>query len=500
MISLPAPVGRKQSTPRIIRCAIYTRKSTDEGLDREFNTLQAQREAGEAYVRSQQHEGWRIVEKRYDDGGYSGGNTDRPALTELLADVHAGLVDVVIVYKIDRFSRSLLDFAKLMELFDRQQVALVSVTQQFNTGSSMGRLTLHMLLAFAQFEREVISERTRDKMAATRRKGRRCGGRPVLGYDVDPDTKQLVVQSMEAEQVRAIFDLYLKLGGLTVTVQELVARGWVNKRWTTRDGRALGGTPFDKGTLYHLLRNVVYVGKVSYKGEIHPGIHEAIVDTNVWDRVQGQLTANGRDGGARVRNPSGALLKGLLYCVACGKAMSPTHTTKNGCVRYGYYGCMTAQKRGRRACPTRLVRAESLESFVLDRIRAIGTDLRLQQEVAGRIDSQRQEQLNELASEGRMLSAEGSGRPFDTEATQARLGIIDRQMAALEQIDIDDDEVAMTLVRYDEVWNVLQPSERVRIIRCLIHRIDYDAVNGKIDVTFLPLGKQLLHLTAEAST
>jgi site-specific DNA recombinase len=491
------PTTAKPKPKQTIRCAIYTRKSTDEGLDREFNSLDAQREAGEAYVRSQQHEGWSIVPNRYDDGGVSGGTMDRPALQQLLADIRTGLIDVVVVYKVDRFSRSLLDFAKLMALFDEHGVTLVSVTQQFHTGSSMGRLTLNLLLTFAQFEREMISERTRDKMAATRRKGRWCGGRPVLGYDVVERT--LVVQPVEADRVRAIFALYLELGGLIATVHELNARGWTTKRWTTRDDQTLGGKPFTKTSLYQLLRNVTYVGQVAYKKEIHQGVHEPIIDRATWDRVQEHLTGNGRDGGARARNPSGALLKGLLFCAACGRAMTPTHCTKRGHIRYTYYACSTNQKQGRRCCPTRPIRLEAIESFVLERIRAIGTDVELQQEVAARIEPERDAQLDSLATEARGLTQDLARQPLDGSSAALRLADIERRMAALEQVEIDHREIADLLSRFDDVWRALEPAERVRIVRFLIQRVEYDAAAGKIDVTFQPLGMQLLQpeLSAE---
>src|SRR5207249_10149321 len=234
---------------QVLRCAIYTRKSTEEGLEQEFNSLDAQREAAEAYIASQKNEGWSCLPTRYDDGGFTGGNMDRPALKRLLADIVAGQVDAIIVYKLDRFSRSLLDFAKMMETLDKHQVAFVSITQQFSTGTSMGRLVLNVLLSFAQFEREIIAERTRDKIAATRRKGKWTGGTPILGYDVYPQANRLVVNADEAERVRAIFALYLEQQALVPVVEELERRGWVNKRWRTKAGHERGGLRFTKTNL-----------------------------------------------------------------------------------------------------------------------------------------------------------------------------------------------------------------------------------------------------------
>lgn len=284
-MSRPIAAAAAQPPP-VVRCAIYTRKSTEEGLDQDFNSLHAQRESAEAFIASQQHEGWLCLPEHYDDGGYSGGTMERPALQRLLTDIEAGKVDCVVVYKVDRLSRSLLDFARILEAFERHRVSFVSVTQQFNTATSMGRLVLNVLLSFAQFEREMISERTRDKIAATRRKGRWCGGRPILGYDVDRQGAKLVVNADEAAQVRAIFQLYLDDERLMPVVEELRRRGWRNKRWITRKGVQCGGGAFDKSSLWHLLTNVTYLGKVRYKDEIHDGQHEAIVDAEVWQRVQ----------------------------------------------------------------------------------------------------------------------------------------------------------------------------------------------------------------------
>jgi site-specific DNA recombinase len=357
------------STLPVVRCAIYTRKSTEEGLDQEFNSLDAQREAAEAYVRSQAHEGWVCLRERYDDGGFTGGNMERPALQRLLNDIKAGKIDVVVTYKVDRLSRSLLDFAKMMAVFEEHRVSFVSVTQQFHTATSMGRLILNVLLSFAQFEREMIAERTRDKIAATRRKGRWCGGMPILGYDIDRHSVKLVVNEEEAARVRTIFALYLKQRGLMATVEELARRGWHNKRWLTRKGRSCGGQPFVKTSLAKLLSNVTYVGKVKYKDEVHAGEHQAIVDETLWQRVQDLLNDNRTSGKGTVPKPSDALLKGLLYCAACGRAMTPTYACRNGAKRYRYYICSGVLKRGRQSCPTRLVPAGAIEQFVIDQIR-----------------------------------------------------------------------------------------------------------------------------------
>jgi len=359
-------------TPTTVRCAIYTRKSTEEGLDKAFTSLDAQREAALAYINSQQHAGWIALPKRYDDGGYSGGTMDRPALAQLLRDIQAGQIDCLVTYKVDRFSRSLLDFAKMIEILDRHQVAFVSVTQNFSSATPMGRLVLHILLSFAQFEREIIAERTRDKIAATRRKGKWCGGMPLLGYDVDLHTTQLMINEEEAEQVRTIFRLYRKHKALEPVLQELVRRGWCTKRWTTRKGRWRGGKPFTKGTLRKLLSNCTYRGQVRYRNETHVGEHQAIVDAALWQEVQNLLRRPRRD--RRESSKQGYLLQGLLRCRPCGCAMTPSQTRK-GTRLYRYYTCCAAQKHGWQGCPSKAVPAGEIEQFVLEQIHQRGREL-----------------------------------------------------------------------------------------------------------------------------
>jgi len=348
----------------LVRCAVYTRKSTEEGLQQEFNSLDAQREACQAYVLSQQHEGWICLPERYDDGGFSGGTLDRPALRRLLDDMAAGHIDCVVVHKVDRLSRSLLDFARIMESLDKHGICFVSVTQQFNTASSMGRLVLNVLLSFAQFEREMIAERTRDKIAATRRKGKWCGGPPILGYDVHH--MKLVINEEEAAKVRAIFELYVQEQTLRAVVDELRRRGWRNKRWRTRQGQERGGYPFSKTSLRLLLTNVLYVGQITYRSEVHAAEHPALVDQRLWQQVQDLLRLQSKAMAARTR--SGALLKGLLHCRRCGRAMTPAHSTKNRRRRYHYYVCTGAQKLGWHTCPNPSVAAAAMEQFVLEQL------------------------------------------------------------------------------------------------------------------------------------
>jgi site-specific DNA recombinase len=353
---------------QVIRCAVYTRKSTEEG-QRQFTSLDAQREAGEAYIASQAHAGWLCLPDRYDDGGFTGGNMDRPALARLLTEIRAGKVDCVVVYKVDRLSRSLLDFAKMMETFDKHHISFVSVTQQFNTATSMGRLVLNILLSFAQFEREIISERTRDKIAATRRKGKWTGGPALLGYDLDPHAAKLKVNPKEAARVRAIFELYLQYRSLETTVRELARRRWRTKQRHNGDGDQCGGRRFTRPTLHRLLTNVTYTGKVRYQNEVYAGEQPALVPLEIWQRVQDLLRNNRGSVRGRAENRSGALLQGLLYCTACACAMTPT-SSKCGGKRYRYYFCCAAHRRGRQSCPAKSIPASAIEETVLEQIHA----------------------------------------------------------------------------------------------------------------------------------
>lgn len=306
---------------------------------------------------------------------------ERPALQRLMLEVQAGRVDAVVVYKVDRLSRSLIDFARMMEVFERHKISFVSVTQRFSTADSMGRLTLNMLLSFAQFEREIISERTRDKIAAARRRGKWSGGRPILGYDLESPPNRLVINELEAQRVREIFELYLKHEALIPVVTELERRGWKTKSWTTRKGRIIGGGGFDKGLLYLLLQNVTYIGKVRHKEHVYDSEHPGIVPPPTFQRVQEVLKRNGSNGGTTVRNRYSALLKGILKCETCGCSMGYTYSSSRrprptgkgngtGGIRYRYYVCRNAQKRGWSTCMSKSVQASLIEEFVIDQLRA----------------------------------------------------------------------------------------------------------------------------------
>lgn len=438
------------SKPSVVRCAVYTRKSTEEGLNQEFNSLDAQREACEAYIASQKHEGWALLAECYDDPGYSGATADRPALKRLLRDVEAGRIDTVTVYRLDRVSRFLPDFARINEIFEKHMCALVSVTEAFSTATPAGRLHLNMLMSFSQHEREVIAERTRHKMAAARRRGRWIGGIPILGYDIHPDGGKLLANKTEAKRVRQIFELYLEKESLLDTCRELNRRGWTTKAWTTREGVARTGKPWTKTALSTLLTNWTFAGKIQFEGVVYEGEQEGIVDPEVFDRVQLLLKRNNRCKGQATRNKHNALLRGLLQCAACGTAMSHVYTMR-GTRRYRYYSCTTAQKRGRDACPTRPLPAGEIEAFVVERIRTIGTDRHLQTDI--------------LKQAGK---------------------------------EVDRADLEAKLAEFTPVWDALIPKERARVIELIVERIAFDAAREVIAVTFRPAG--IAALTAEVAS
>jgi site-specific DNA recombinase len=412
--------------PKRSRCAIYTRKSSEEGLDMEFNSLDAQREACEAYVASQRSEGWATIRERYDDGGFSGGTLERPALKQLLADIKAGLIDVIVVYKIDRLSRSLMDFAKLVEVFDRNSVTFVSVTQSFNTTTSMGRLTLNILLSFAQFEREVIGERIRDKFAASRKRGMWMGGFVPMGYDVKD--RKLVVNEAEAQTVRMIFERFVALGSASTLARALQAERVLNKR----------GKRIDKGFLYKLLRNRVYLGEAVHKGTSYPGEHTAIITQDLWDGVQAILKESPRERGAKNRVGTDALLKGIIFA-ANGTAMTPTFTRKGE--RLYHYYVSTDLLRNREipegAGPPRLPAAVVENAVISEMRRLIGSpDITL-----------------------RVLEAcRKSGE------------------------NVDERAVIETLQRFDGLWSSLFPVEQARIVRLLVDRVTVSSQGLAVDL------------------
>ncbi len=354
---------------KILRCAVYTRKSTEEGLDMEYNTLDAQREAGEKYIEAMRHEGWRIMPEQYNDGGYSGGNMDRPGLQKLMADIEAGRVDVVVVYKIDRLSRSLADFAKMVEIFDKHDTSFVSVTQHFNTKDSMGRLTLNILLSFAQFEREVTGERIRDKFAASKKKGMWMGGPPPLGYDVVE--RKLLTNAKEAPQVKYIFERFVALGSLSLLANELNTKGHKTKSYISQTGKHQGGKAFSLQALRTILNNRLYLAEVHHKGKYYPGQHQALIEKDLFDKAQSIFAENA--GVKRKRTyaaKSDALLKGIIVCGGCESAMSPTYTRKKN-KQYRYYITNSYRQHTCGECPVSRIPAGEIEEIIKGQLRAV---------------------------------------------------------------------------------------------------------------------------------
>ncbi|KAA5541487.1 recombinase family protein [Roseiconus nitratireducens] len=506
----------KTSTPTT-RCAIYTRKSTEEGLDQEFNSLDAQRAASESFIQSQREEGWVINAERYDDGGFSGGNMDRPAFKRLIEDIEAGKIDCVVVYKVDRLSRSLLDFSRVMETFDKYGVSFVSVTQQFNTTHSMGRLTLNILLSFAQFEREIIGERIRDKIAANCRRGQWTGGYPILGYDVDRTerTPKLIINAQEAARVRQIFTLYLELKSLTAVCDELHRLGWKNKSWMTKKGDVKGGREFDAGSLHALLRHPLYIGRIKHKNETYAGRHEAIVDAAIFDRVQTQLRANNNNRGNRLPSKSGGLLKGLLRCPQCNMAMVH-NVNRRGSRSYRYYTCCGALKRGRKSCQHPNLPAAEIEAAVVQQIHCISRDDGLRAEIVRQseeavrlqrkeFDTQHQQLTRQLTrdhAEVQRLSTSESINSITTlrlaelhervERSERQLRTVKARLNEIDEGRLDASEIAAAMGNFDRVWTALTIREQAELLQLLIARVEFDQTDCTIAISFHASGIKTL--------
>ena len=409
---------------RRMRCAVYTRKSSEEGLDQEYNSIDAQRDAGHAYIASQRAEGWIPVADDYDDAAFSGGNMERPALRRLMTDIEAGKIDVIVIYKIDRLTRSLADFSKMVEVFERQGVSFVSVTQQFNTTTSMGRLMLNVLLSFAQFEREVTGERIRDKIAASKRKGMWMGGIPPLGYDVE--NRRLVPNENEAKLIRHIFKRFVELGSGTMLFKELKLDGVTSKAWTTQDGKTREGKLIDKGLIYKLLNNRTYLGELRHKEQWYQAEHPPIIDRVVWDQVHAILATNGRVRGNATRATVPYLLKGIVFG-SDGRALSPFHTTKKNGRRYRYYVPQRENKEHAGASGLPRLPAAELESAVLDQLRVLlrSPDL-----------------LGEILP--RAIELDPS---------------------------LDEAKVTVAMTRLDTIWDQLFPVEQTRIVKLMVEKV-----------------------------
>jgi len=498
------------------RTVIYTRKSTTAGLDQKFTSLDAQRETCEEYVRRQP--GWVLSETRYDDGGFTGANTDRPAFQRLLADVEAGLIDVVVVYKIDRLSRSLLDFAQLMHRFEELGVALVIVTQNFSTADAMGRLVLNMLMSFAEFEREMIGERTRDKIAASRRRGMWTGGSVPFGYT--NEDKKLVVNELEAVLVREIFALYGEHRSALGVARALNGRGTTKQR-LARSGQRRESRAWTNNDVLRILKHPIYAGYTVLNGELCEGVHTPLVDRALFRQTQALIAAaTQRRGPGGGRNPD-YLLTGLLRCANCGAAFTPASTTSaSGITVHRYYRCVKRTKEGKKACPSLPLPARAIEDHVIERLREVATTGTLAADVAERVKARARARRQDISIECRRLplliettSAEarqltttiasatgGARRPLEerlnelgqeAERHTARLAEAERELANLDAIEVEADWVARCLADFDTIWDALIPANRVRLLQALVQCVDVDQAHNQVSVVLADLAAEV---------
>lgn len=494
-----SPHPKLPSTPSAKRCAIYTRKSTSSGLEQEFNSLDAQRDACEHYIRSQAHQGWRSLDTRYDDGGFTGKNIERPAMQQLLQDVQDRKVDVVVVYKLDRLCRSLLDFARVMELFNRVGCEFVAVTQNFSTADAIGRLTLNILMSFAEFEREMIAERTRDKIVATRRKGKWTGGPVPLGYRVED--KRLVVEEFEAGIVRDAFEAFLAHQQTATVAREM------NRRQRLA-GPGRGPRCWTKDLVARLLRNPVYAGLVRCGEEVVAGEHQPILSQEVFYRAQALLDR--RRSGVRHGNNPDYILRGLLRCAGCGGAFTPGSTRKGG-REYRYYRCATRDKHGPERCSAPPLPAATIETFVAERVGSVAANTAtvdellqgLRQRVASRREHLTEERKRLPAAIGALSASMNSkmtalanltGRaraeaeahlPQDgqeLDRLEGRLREVERELARLGEQDATADWVSEMLGNFPRIWNALIPANRARLLAALVDRIEVNGETGCVEI------------------
>ena len=485
---------QKEGKP--LRAAVYTRVSTEDGLEQEFNSLDAQRDACLAFIKSQKGQGWEVIPDSFDDGGFTGANLRRPALSRLLEEIKAGRIDCVVTYKVDRLSRSLLDFVRMMETFDQHNVAYVSVTQQINSSTPMGTLMYHILLSFAQFERQQIAERTRDKMRAAKKRGKWIGGWPPLGYDVDPAAKRLVVNPAEAVQVREIFKLYTEEQSLSATLRGLEKLKIHGKRWLTKAGKPFGGRPFTKSTIHRMLTNILYLGKVTLDGEVYPGEHEAIIDSQEFETVKALLAANHRKGTGPTGSKYEPLLRGLLYCAQCQRTMIHATTKKTDNRLYRYYVCGRAMKEGWENCKNPSVPAHQIESFVVDQIRSVGSDssvVKRTHEKLLSLAAERERQAKDkvqalnLSLEKHETEMAESESPESIEFHRNRIGSLktelenaNAELSRLTEFAPTQQKTEEILRQFTPVWDSTKPSHKSRFLNQIVARIEFDGAHDKL--------------------
>ncbi len=496
---------------KLVRCAVYTRKSTEEGLEQEYNTLDAQREACESYIQSQVSRGWEIIPTHYDDGGFTGANTDRPAFNRLITDIKAGLIDTVVVYKVDRLSRSLADFANIMELFDKHNVSFVSVTQYFDTSSSIGRMTLNILITFAQFEREMISERIRDKISRSRQKGKYMGGQPVLGYDVIE--KKLVINENEKYQVQKIYDFYVNNRSISEIVDIINNWGWTTKQWKTKRGRLAGGRPFNKQVLYTILKNPLYIGKIRHHDKVYDGEHEAIITQDIFNNVQILLKTNSVAQTNTNRRRINSMLRGVLFCGSCGSRMVKSYTSKNS-KKYTYYTCLNAIKNGRNKCSNKSVPSVKLDEFVVNHIKDLATNPEFLGRFIEAYSKQKHSEIENIKNELKTLTVklasyqiERDRMALDNKLTDIealdrtneqlekvsdRIQYLEKKKNILSDTYLNAGDITITLNKFFPVWDTLTINEQNRIMDKLFKQILWDGNSESLDFHYSPLGIKLL--------
>ena len=497
----------------IKRCAIYTRKST-EPLDYEFNSLDAQRESAENYIKSQKINGWELLPDHYDDGGYSGGNMERPALKRLLADVEAGKIDIIVIYKMDRLSRSLLDFMKLTEMLEQHNVSFVSVTQDINTSTSSGRMMLNILMTFGQFEREIIAERIRDKIAGAKRRGKHCGGPPVLGYDVDPESKTLIINPDEAAVVRDAFILYSQYGSATETARNLNDRGYRIKEWVSRKNVRHGGTEFTISTIYRMLKNPIYIGKVKHNGKSYPGEHEAIVDRQLWNIVRKLMKENTPVIAGGHRDSITSPFKGLLSCGHCGGSFGISYAgkkKKSGNRRYMYYLCIKDEARAERRCPLARIPVGDINQVILEQMARLLKTPSMLAMVYSQLQMYEKQKRDAIKKHQKELEVKQESirkqilNGGDPSVLMVQFNEIDEKLERLkEQAEkLNVPQILPDLLKASDsmgaIWEELFPVERYRLAHLLFEKIQIFTDHMVIDIKTDGLKSLIKELEADDS-
>lgn len=485
--------------PNSVPVAIYTRKSTDAHVEKEIHSLMVQRASSESYAQSQLHQGWYVLEEKFDDNDSSGGTLKRPALERLKERILEREVKVVLINRLDRISRSLSQFLTLNEFFETHGVALVSVTQNFNTGDSMGRLMVQIIMSFAEFERGIIKDRVTERVHSARKQGRFIGGRPVLGYNTTSEAGVLEINEVEAIRVRQIFELYLELRSVKTTVLELRKRNWNNKRWVTKEGKVTGGTLFSKNGLHSLLNNPIYIGKVTLKGEIFEGKQDGIIEPELFESVRCLLEKNSVQKGNRKRNQHDALLKGLLHCTSCDALFSHTYTKKKNRM-YRYYTCSHKRFEGSHTCPSPSLSAGEIEGLVSEQVLTIGSNPELQNTVYEQLIETMEQKRAELKHQRKTAKQQlsrihrelKSSREFDApDSLVQHLEIQLKDAEALleksgsEKVSIPSKKsIQNKLSEMHELWPAFNAGEKCDFIKTLIKRVDYNAIEGRVILHF----------------